>query len=229
MPRKKKEQLALPGTGTGAEGAASPVAVSVNTELGRALIEPTRAGAEALLPTVSSLELTTQEAVDWIAQAGESARADLAALEAERLKITKPLNDAKRAVDAFFKPGKDACTAVIECVRSRLAQFATAKETRQDAALAAVQAGHDDEQTLAEAHGHGPVLPASVAERDVLDFEVADISLVPRDFMCVDEGLVRAYIAHKDKAGEPMAIPGINIFRRKEIRRASGGGPQGGA
>jgi hypothetical protein len=220
MARKKKEQLALPGT----EGVASPVAVSVNTELGRALIEPTRAGAEGLLPQVSGLPLTTQEAVDWIAAAGESARADLAALETERLKITKPLNDAKRAVDAFFKPGKDACVAVIECVKSRLAEFAAAADKAQDTALAAVAEGHDDEATLAAAHGAGPTLPASVFARDVVDFEVADLSLVPREFMCLDEGLVRAYITHKRDLGEAVAIPGINVFMRKEVRRAPNGG-----
>jgi hypothetical protein len=221
MGRKKKaEQLSIPG----AEGAASPVTVSVSGELASALIEPTRAGAEGLLPTVTALPLETQEAVDWLAAAGESARADLAALEEQRLKITKPLNDAKRAVDAFFKPGKDACLAVVECVRSRLAEFAAGKDARQDRALAAVAAGADDEATLAEAHAHGPVLPAAVVERDVPDFEVADLSLVPREFMCVDSGLVLAYIKHKREAGEAVSIPGINVFLRKEIRRAPNGG-----
>ena len=53
-----------------------------------------------------------------------------------------------------------------------------------------------------------------VSVRTVLDYEVVDASLLPREFLTPNHELIKARLAFAQKAGETPTIPGLRIFSR---------------
>ncbi len=73
-------------------------------------------------------------------------------LAEERTKITGPLNAAKKAVDALFRPMRDLLDSQDTTIVGRLAQYLTATRATQTKALEAVAGGARDAATLEVAH-----------------------------------------------------------------------------
>lgn len=190
---------------------------AVNLETVAAEIAPLRTEAETRLAQLQAFPLDTKERVDLFGQLLADVRGQRDALEAQRTSITKPLNDAKRAVDALFKPMKDLFDAMERTINERLNAYLQSTRQAQTAALAAVGDGVRDAGTLAVAHAT-PAVPEALIE--VADYElvVENESLIPRPFLVFDEALALKYVRHMKGNCE---IPGVKILKRSNFRRAA--------
>ncbi len=182
-------------------------------------ILPRRAEAESQLQLLNAYPLDSQEAVDLFGQLLVEIRKAKDDLEAERTTITGPLNAAKKAVDALFRPMRDLLDSQDTTIVGRLAQYLTATRATQNKALEAVAGGARDAATLEVAHAT-PATPEGLSEVEEWSVEVVTPSEVPRQFLAVDTALVLAYVKHKAKNGEPIpTIPGLTVTKSIGLRR----------
>jgi hypothetical protein len=138
-------------------------------------------------------------------QAGEllkQTKAKYKSLESERTKVTKPLLDAKRDIDDWFKPAKQALSALEGVLKSAIDGFITAQEQKR---LEALQLGNHQEALATEQ----PVLPSGISTRTVWRFNVVDPTKVPREYLAVDMAKVQAHVTEHQSA---TAIPGIEAY-----------------
>lgn len=184
-------------------------------------VSPQRERAEACLQMCVQFPLDTQEQRERFGGMLVLVRKELDALETQRKTITGPLNEAKRAVDALFKPVKDLYAAMDKTIVTRLREAQAAATAVRDAALEAVGQGSRDDAVLAVAH-ESVATPGGLTEVDTYEFEVTAKSEIPLDFLTFDESLALAYVRAKKARGEEAVIPGVTIKVVKDYRRKPG-------
>lgn len=143
----------------------------------------------------------------------------------ERTSAKAPHLAAGRAVDDAFKGPRGELERVAGMIRARLAEAATARERERVAALAkvtaAVKVGDHTAANAALVEAADPVFAPvqgpGISERfswEPTGFTIADM---PREFLTVDMGKIRAEIAEANRLGRPPAIPGVTFERRATI------------
>lgn len=136
-------------------------------------------------------------------------QARLAAIEATRTSITKPLLDAKRRVDELFRGLSEPYELTKESLKSKLAAAAM----RHRAALAAA--------TEAAIAGDDPVFAPVVAAPPALAWEwsysVDDLGKVPRDYLTLDSAAVRAFMSTYRKSDVIPQVPGLSFTRVPKV------------
>jgi hypothetical protein len=148
----------------------------------------------------------------------KNVRAEKDAWEEKRTAITGPLNAAKKAVDALFKPVKDILQAKDDTIVRLLGAALQQNRETHMAALTAAGEGQRDAATLAIAHAT-PAVPDGLSEIPEYVLTVVDESAIPRHFLCFDERLAMAYV--KQKKGQ-CEIPGVTITMSLGFRRTAG-------
>ena len=210
-------------------GAAAATAQGVNLETVKAELEPVRNNLERALAFVSTVPFEAEfpagfagrdpargpmTGLEVLGHMRETARQQFAQIEEKRTSITKPLLAAKRAADEVFKPGLEGCEAIVKACTDRLTNYERARLEAQRAAAAQVQSAPSDPTLLAVAH-HAPApLPAEVRPQTIFTYKVTDLALVPREFMVLNDQLVRAYISHHRGQCE---IPGLEIVQDVQV------------
>lgn len=129
------------------------------------------------------------------------------ALEAKRTEITKPLNEALRAVNALFKPPKDRFEALERMLKGKVVAYMTAKQAANVAAIQAAAVAPTPQaaqQTLARVQL--VEAPQSVSVRHVWKFEVTDPDVVPRELCSPDVNKIG-----RMDPGTP--VPGVRWFQ----------------
>lgn len=134
----------------------------------------------------------------------------IADIEAQRTSWTKPLNQVVKSINAFFKPARDEWELMSTDVRQAMVTYKLAQEQAKLAAqeqarqlqltapVTGVGEAAQQYQMLMGFVGAPPVKAAGIAEREVWEWSVVDASAIPREFLCVDEKKVAAYVAeHK--------------------------------
>lgn len=207
-PRAPKEPKALPP--------GMPSAEDVTAQL-----EPWRVQGEAQLQMIANVEMTSQAAVDWMSGALIEVKKQLAALEAERSKITKPLNEVKRNVDRLFQAPRETLEACEDACNKKLAAFADGLKAAKAEAVKQIGEGVRSAEVLSVVHGGAPVIPNTLVTVSGFDWEVTDLSLVPREFLKIDDSIVNFYVKNKKKDAI-NAIPGIRVFEVTSMRAAPG-------
>jgi hypothetical protein len=140
-------------------------------------------------------------------------------VEEKREAITKPLNVALKASRALFKPLEDRLQASIDHIRKEMSRYQTekVKVMREEEAKIAARVGEGKGKIKIETavRKMGEVekpVDELVAESgvvtfmEVLKFKVMDITLVPPEYLLVDEVKVRAAL----KAG--AKVPGMDYW-----------------
>ncbi len=123
-------------------------------------------------------------------------------LEAERTKVTKPLNEVLRTVNGWFKPVRDAHEAFQRAGKARLAERLAELKAEQDAALEQIQEGGGEAPNEAFAVAHTVVsAPAGMTTKTVHRLVVDDPMQVPRFFLTPNLPLIEAEF----KAGRSVA------------------------
>lgn len=137
-------------------------------------------------------------------------------LETQRKTITKPLNDAKKATDALFKPALDALKQAEQILKSKLAAYAKEKEQRNVAALEqARQAPTAQGAQQAIARVAPVVAPQGVSVRQVWKFTVTDENAVPRELCSPDPKKIAA--AFQVVNGQPVPVPGVRWYQEDSV------------
>lgn len=162
-------------------------------------------------------------------------------VEEERTKITKPMNDGLKAANAFFKKFSERLDSIESKFKTALIAYKTAEDQklRADQAREEEKARKEREKLEAQAakasaagreeraaellqRAAAVVAPIVIADapskvtgismRDAWEYEVIDLSLVPREFMILNEKAVNAWVG--SMKGDTK-IPGIRVSCRK--------------
>jgi len=168
-------------------------------------------------------------------------------LEGERTKLTKPLKEQAKRIEALFKPVTDKLDAFDKTLRAKYLDFVKAQQEAREAAQRQLiadaqkaQASGDHDAALAlstQAAETGVTTKTAVVDtgsvqtKQVWDFKVVDLGAVPEEYKTLDETKVRAAIRaglrdtvteEKDEQGGTHtvitpAIPGIFIYQRDTL------------
>ncbi len=186
----------------------------------------TEKSAKKQVAIVKSLEIKTKDDVGFGSAIGTVINGQLKTIEAERLEITRPLNDALTAANNLFKRLKAPFQEAKELLTDKITEWHTKEETRireenekrerEEIRRRKIQDSHKD-----RGHKVSDEIPVvdSIAPKDnkigsghitkTWTFEVLDKNKVPEIFKKVDEVEVRDAI----RAGK-REIPGLRIFHR---------------
>ena len=164
--------------------------------------------------------------------------------EEERTKLTGPLNQVVKILNAKFKAVSDPLEMARKTIQSKMLTYKreqdrlaaeAAEKARKEAeekalseSLALEAQGKTEEATAvleeaAEAPPPLPPAPAGPVRSDVgavssfvddFKYEVTDLAQVPREYLCIDDRKVREAIKPKDGVRE---IAGLRIFNQPRM------------
>ncbi len=164
--------------------------------------------AADVLEALAAMPVASQEDLDFAGTMLVDVKAKFKALEEKRTAITKPINAAKREVDALFAPVLEPLKQAEGILKEKIAAYTVAREAERRAALTS---GETNPLALVPAEQ-----TKGVSVREVWDWEVENRDIIPREFMYVAEDAMHHHInSHK---GEPPPIPGIRFYKRGEVR-----------
>lgn len=177
-----------------------------------ALVNPLRTEyADMATQLRAALVVDSQPRLDMAGELLKQIKGKMKELEAERKKITKPLLDAKKAVDNLFRPATDAAALVEEILKKAISGYI---DGQRAAKVAALQAG-DHEGALATTE---PELPAGISTRTVWKWKLIDANLVPREYWAIDAARVQEHVSTFKGQSQ---IPGIEAFPETGIASGS--------
>jgi hypothetical protein len=159
-----------------------------------------------------SFEIVSDEYQDFAAQLLREVKAEWSAVEEERKKITKPLNEATKATNALFKPVLGALESAEQILKNKIAGYLQAKQNANTAALMASVQLETPQQAMQVISQIEPVqAPQGVSVRKVWKFVIENPDLVPREFCSPDESKIRLV--------DPTtaSIPGIRFFQEDVV------------
>jgi hypothetical protein len=174
----------------------------------RAQIEPVRAEAIYLIDSLEGIEIVDSDTNELVGELLKETHGKLKEIDAKRKEATAPLMQAKKAIDSWFKPAKDALEAAKKLLKDKTQNYYNELERQRQEAL---ESG-DLEEVLSTPE---PATSTATATRRVWTFEVTSLESVPRKFMCVDEGKIKDTIANGDPT--TLNIPGVRIFQETKI------------
>lgn len=150
---------------------------------------------------------TISEITVWAQQAAKRAKE----IEALRVSITKPQNDAIRATNAIFKPVIDRYEQLKRLLGQKVVEGHQYLEAKQREALALAASQYQAGQT-AQANQSLALMPAEpehkgVSIRQVTRWEITDATLLPREYLAPDERKINA------AASSGIAVPGVRVWQ----------------
>jgi hypothetical protein len=190
----------------------------------------TTAALATVQAELEALDGWTIETADDNALAGEALR-DVKRrhkkLEAERKKIAGPLLEAKRAVDALFKPPREALEQAERMIKGKIAGYLEAVAERNTAAVEVASTAESlDDASAALATIEHAEAPAGVNVRHTWRAVVIAEDMLDRRFLSPDMSKIKAWAKeHADADGKPLAIPGVRFDREaivssREVKQA---------
>jgi hypothetical protein len=211
----------------------------LSTDQSVAALAPER---ETLLARVASLKIRDQsgytEAAAWL----KSIKGFLKAIEDARTRITKPINDSLREVNAQAKEAAAPFLESEQKIKRAMIVFsdeqdriAREEQRRQNELAAKEQARLKEIADRAAAKGQtvkaeqfeeraqavmSPIVQtaapkvAGVSIPKVWTFEITDEDLIPREYLIVDESRIRRVVT---ALKGDTKIPGVRVFETKRI------------
>lgn len=133
-------------------------------------------------------------------------------LEDKRTEITRPLNQALRAVNDLFRPPKQRFESLEKLLKDKISAYLRQKSEANAAALKAAAVAATPEAATQIIQQVAPVVPPQgVFVRQVWRFEVTDPDLVPREFCSPDPDKIRRV------APETASIPGVRFYQEDQV------------
>lgn len=198
---------------------------------------------KAILSEVSAIADKMTPAIKWASDFEVSCEDDAAqaslhlaklktsydVIEKKRTDATKPLNQAMKEINSWFKP----ITAEIAQARKvlgdkillwkRAENEKIAKEEARRQAIsdaAAAKRGEEENTKVIEVERVEKTIGMATTRLGLKKFRVVDFEKIPAEFKVVDEVKLNAYI--RDKANEGKVVQGIEIYQ-EEILSTRGG------
>jgi hypothetical protein len=179
-----------------------------NEHATKAEIEPYRNDALSLVEKLDPIVINDAETADMMGVLLKEYHDHIKIIEAKRKEATKPLTEAKRAIDSWFKPARTALEEAKKLLKNKIADWAERQELARQEAL---DSG-DVERALNTPEA---AIPDTAMIRKFWTFEVTDLPLVPAKFLIVDADAIKNEM---EKAGpENTVIPGIRIFQTSTV------------
>lgn len=176
-----------------------------------------------------ALEINSDEDVERASEMIKEISTLKAQIEDQRTKITKPINDSLRQINAFFKQFSEPVLEADKQIRSKVAQYRTIQEQERIKKQKELDKIFKKQQAeinkIAEEKGiEAPVIVAPTVQENagqvgkvkfkkVWTFEIEDISKIPVEFLMVDERKVRQAIVQDGR----RRISGIKIFQEDKV------------
>jgi hypothetical protein len=185
--------------------------------------EATEAGE--VLGMVKSFRVECQSDVDFANDALGEVKAKLKDLKAKKERATQPLNAALKAIRGWFKPAEEFYAECEELWKLKIRDGMKALEAAQLRALAAASAAHESNdldlmaESMAQASFATAELPANVSIVERWTWKVLDESLVPREYLMLDEAKIGAVVRAMKGAAR---IPGIETVPDDIVVRRAG-------
>ena len=146
-------------------------------------------------------------------------------LEDQRVFLVKPLNDHVKDINGAFKEWVRPLDTADIVVRRKMLEFQQKLYQEAEALRAEAQRLEDERQALGEELLDllpvvtAPVAPrlikgasGSTSVRKTWTFEVTDDTLVPREYLVVDEGVISLAVRKGTRD-----IPGVRIFQQESL------------
>lgn len=176
---------------------------------------------------LESFEIRNEDDYTFAGELLKKAKEQWRALEERRTEVTKPLNEALRAVNGWFKPAQEPYKQAEHILKQKISAYLLAQRAANAAAMqAAAQAAQAGDAGQAAQHVAALVEAPrvqGVSMREVWDFEVVNLDEVPREFLCLDEAKVRAAIWYADtEKTPPRPIPGLRFFLKGQVSVRAG-------
>lgn len=211
----------------------------LSTDTAIAELEPERLSLEARVANLVIRDAQGyREAGEWL----KSIKGFLKNIEEARTRITQPMNEALRQVNAQAKDSAAPFMACEQKIKREMLRFsdeqdrirqeeqrkaneAAERERRklQEQAQKAAAKGQEAKAEALADRASAVVAPiaqqaapavAGIAIPKVWTFEVVDPSLVPREYLVVDERKIRGVVTALKGAAN---IPGVRVFEQKRI------------
>lgn len=187
----------------------------------------TAAGGEAangLLELIEDSDITNSDDYEVAGTMLKDLKGQAKKLKESRTEITGPMNKALEATRKLFRDPLKVLEQAERMLKQKMADYKNAIEEERQKALEvageASMAGDEEVAVAAMQRAAASKAPevAGVSMTEVWDYEIVDEAEVPREFMCVDDDVVKATIK-KNKGS--TKIPGLRIFSKTSVRSAS--------
>lgn len=177
------------------------------------------ADAEGVLQLVQRINIETQADYTGAAEALQDVKGKQKELETLRKEIVEPLNKSVKLINALFSKPLERLQAAERTIKAALLGYQERAQAREQAKLqAAVAASHAGNRAEAVA-----LIASAAAEdtkvvgistRDVYRFEITDATLIPREYLMIDESKIGAVV--RGTKGT-VAIPGVKVICEKSM------------
>jgi hypothetical protein len=174
-----------------------------------------QAEADEVAQALAKVHVTNKEEYALAADYLTDVKTTLKRIDEEREKISKPQYEAWKATNAFFGGVAEKYKRAEADLKAKMAAFIDAESEREKKLLAAVASGDMAAQSaLAIVDKAAPSAPGITVRKET-EWELVDLSQVPREYLKLDEKKVNAAA----KVG--LQIPGIRMFQKTNIAAGS--------
>jgi hypothetical protein len=188
---------------------------------------------ERMLESVEAISVTDEISSQGATELGVKAKKIDTAIERVRKELVQAPNDYIRDVNGFAKSFQAKLQAIQASVRGKLGQYAAKQELERRKAEEAARKAQAEAQAKLDAEAKAanvepvqiaaPAIPkaqnvvrsasgGSATQKKVWKFEVTDAAMVPREYLVVNESLVRQHVANGVRE-----IPGVRIYEDIQI------------
>jgi predicted DNA-binding protein len=145
-------------------------------------------------------------------------------VESRRRKVTDPLNAAIKEFGKWYKPALDTLLTMEGVLKSKISEYTerqrVANEAAMRAAAAAARAGNFEAAHEASKGIVEEARAQGITTREVWQYEIEDLSQVPREYLALDHSAVKIYL--KQAGAEPKPIPGLRFFKQVNVIARTG-------
>lgn len=161
------------------------------------------------LAAVQILDAVSYEAAaDYL----RDVKTTLKSIEQQRTEITKPMNAALKKTNELFASVSRKYLKAEAGLKLKIATYLESEKERETKLLAEYAENPSDALVLM---AQAAPVAQGVSTRTVLDYEVSNEAEVPREFLCLDEKKIGAYV----RAGG--TIPGIRTVSKTIVAARS--------
>lgn len=191
---------------------AEPAKVDVNANLVTELETERTEIAEAMVD-LRSYKIETRADLEQAGALLDHVVERRKALAEKLASITRPMREAEAQVRNLFRPVQTQVDAAESWLKERISAATKLIDARNRELMAATEVAMQAGQTGAAAALASSIVsaapPAGVQVRTVWKFRITDPSLIPREYMNVNEGAIRVAVQATKGA---TSIPGVEVF-----------------
>jgi hypothetical protein len=167
---------------------------------------------DAALDGIRGLQVTNDDEEAFAAQLLREIKETHHQLDEKRETITKPLHQAHKAANGFFKPALKLLEEEEKVLKEKLGRYHLHKEAAYNAAVHLVSAAETPQQAEQAMELVSNVeAPQGMSFRMVSKFAVDYPELVPREYCSPDPQKIAAAL------GAGVEVPGVRVYQEQQV------------